>query len=128
MQCPECGHEDIAISVTYRKSTLCRIIRFFLLAFLCYVIVFNMAEIITFNLWDKTGAAYTTATIIPTVSEDKIPDGVGDPITVTIYTIISLAFSLTINEIFLQWIESKKRIYYVCKECEHTWFTQDTIE
>ena len=129
MKCPECGCEDIAITVQYRKSTLCRVIRFFILIALFYTIIFNMAEIITLNEIDNSATVYNVSSIIQTtVTEDNIPGAIAQPITPAIAIIVSLSIALIFCEIMLQWIESKKRVYYVCKQCNKIWFTQDTIE
>ena len=130
MKCPECGCEDIAISVTYRKSTLCRVIRFIILICLCYTIIFNMAEIITFQELNSTPSVSIAATQIELamVTEDNIPGGTFQPITPTIGVLLSLTIALIFFEILRFWIESKARIYYVCKSCGKFWHENQPIE
>ncbi len=130
MKCPECNCEDIAITVQYRKSTLFRILKFFCIIAIFVTIISNMAEIIQLNELEQTTYIPSVSTQIMsvTVTPDNTPAGYASPITPTICFLIVFTIALIFCEIMQQWIESKKRVYYVCKQCNKIWFTQDTIE
>ena len=123
MKCPKCNCEDIAITVQYRKSTICHLIKFFLIIAIFATIILNMAEVIQFDELDKVAKMSYIATTTNTLQG---PAG---------YTIINptgpilsgLTIALIFCEIIKICIERKKRIYYVCKQCKEIWYEQDEL-
>ena len=126
MKCPKCNCEDIAISVGYRKSTIYRILRFLIIVAIFATIVLNMAEVIQFDELEKTAQTSYIYTI--STSENLLQGPAG-------YTVINptgpilfgLTAALILVEIVRIIIESKKRIYYVCKQCNEIWDIEEEI-
>ena len=129
MKCPKCNCEDIAITVQYHKSTICRIIKFFLLLAIFATIILNMAEVIQFNEFDKVSQTASMSAQIKPIqyNPDNTPDGyVG--LNPTGPTLLAFTTALIFCEIIKQWLESKKCIYCVCKQCNKIWIANDILE
>lgn len=127
MKCPKCNCEDIAISVGYRKSTIYRILRFLIIVAIFATIVLNMAEVIRYNELEKFSnmSSYMQATFT-SYNPDNIPDGYYG-LNPTGPILLGLTTALILVEIVRIIIESKKRIYYVCKQCNEIWDIEEEI-
>ena len=133
-KCKKCGSENIIITVQYRKCVWLRLLKFAFLVAIFLVTLMNMAEVIQFDEIGKDlslpDTTYTTINYINVVDNQQsgasYPAGVAKQ-NPTGFIIFWLVFVWIIIEIFQQWVESKTRIYYACKECGEIWYEQENI-
>ena len=130
-KCPKCGSEDIVITIQYRKSLLLRLLKFACIIVIFITIISNMAEIIQDSAFENSESIYTITTQIQLsdkVTPDNIPDGRNNPISAADGLLLGFTILFIFLEIMQQWIESKKCICCVCKDCKEIWTINQTLE
>lgn len=130
-KCDKCGCEDVAITVQYRKANILRVVNFLLIIAIFLTTIFNMGEIVLYEVLDKISQqniVNTVQTAMPMkTTGDTQAFAVADTYVIG-PIIIFLVILLVICKIAQYWIESKKRVYYVCKNCGQIWHNYDDEE
>ena len=127
VKCPKCESENLAVTVQYKKATLWRILKFLSIIALLFTVILNMAEVIEYYELDKKAQTTleTVGMIVPTgMTGPSTPLGVADtykaaPL-ICWFLIQTMCFGLI--QIY---VESKPRIFYVCKDCNECWYKHE---
>lgn len=130
-KCPKCGSEDIVITIQYRKSLLLRLLKFACIIALFAIIISNMAEIIDNSAWNNNSNTCIETSMqlcSDKVTPDNIPDGRNQLITDVSGLLLGFSILFVFLEIMQQWVESKKYICCVCKDCKEMWNVNVPIE
>ena len=125
ISCPNCNNEDIAITIQYKKSLLIRFLKFACIILLVFTVITNMKEIMQFNFYannTNTNQSIITTSILLTAQQP-----IGIIFNPTGPIIMSQIIGWIFFEILQQYVETKPRIYYICKKCGKIWHEDEEI-
>lgn len=125
ISCPNCNNEDITITIQYKKSLLIRFLKFACIILLVFTVITNMKEIMQFNFYannTNTNQSIITTSILLTAQQP-----IGTIFNPTGPIIMSQIIGWIFFEILQQYVETKPRIYYICKKCGKIWHEDEEI-